>query len=49
VKLNVDASFVENEEAGAMGAVLRDNQGVFLAAGATFISHVPSERIVCRT
>jgi hypothetical protein len=42
VKINTDATFIEREEAGATGAVIRDNQGVFLAAGATLIPHVPS-------
>ncbi|KAM0907755.1 hypothetical protein ACQ4PT_015902 [Festuca glaucescens] len=35
-------NYSELGTAGATGAVIRDSQGVFLAAGATFIPHVPS-------
>jgi hypothetical protein len=42
VKVNTDAAFIESEESGATEAVIRDSQGVFLAAGASFIPHVPS-------
>jgi ribonuclease HI len=42
VKVNTDAAFIQSEEAGATGAVIRDNQGGFLAAGSTFIPHVSS-------
>jgi ribonuclease HI len=42
VKLNVDASFFENDRAGGVGAVLRDYQGNFLAASCKFLPHIPS-------
>jgi ribonuclease HI len=42
VKLNVDASFHENMAAGAMGAVIRDYQGQFVAASTKYIPHVSS-------
>jgi ribonuclease HI len=40
VKLNVDASFLEDRHAGAVGAVLRDFQGNFLAASCVLLPHV---------
>jgi hypothetical protein len=40
VKLNVDASFLEDRHAGAAGAVLRDFEGNFLAASCVFLPHV---------
>jgi ribonuclease HI len=40
VKLNVDASFLEDRHAGAVRAVLRDFQGNFLAASCVFLPHV---------
>jgi ribonuclease HI len=42
VKLNVDASFHENEAAGAVGAIIRDYQGQFVAASMKYIPHVSS-------
>jgi ribonuclease HI len=42
LKLNVDAAFVVEDQAGASGAVLRNNQGVFVAASSSFIPHVSS-------
>jgi ribonuclease HI len=42
VKLNVDASFHEDSGEGAIGAVLRDYQGKFLAAMMKYLSHVSS-------
>jgi ribonuclease HI len=40
VKLNVDASFLEDRHAGAVGAVIRDFQGNFIAASCVFLPHV---------
>ena len=40
VKINVDAAFRVEDHSGASGVVIRNNQGVFLAASSTFISHV---------
>jgi ribonuclease HI len=42
IKLNVDAAFSVENHSGATGAVLRNNQGVFLGASTTFIPHVLS-------
>jgi ribonuclease HI len=42
VKVNVDASFFEDSRSGAVGAVLRDYQGQFIAASCKFIPHVNS-------
>jgi len=41
-KVNVDAAFVLADRSGATGAILKDNQGVFVAASSSFIPHVPS-------
>jgi ribonuclease HI len=40
VKLNVDASFVQDLHAGAIGAVLRDYKGNFIAASSNYLPHV---------
>ena len=40
VKVNVDATFFENERSGATTVVIRDEKGKFLAAQCTFIPHV---------
>jgi ribonuclease HI len=42
IKVNVDAAFLAQEDIGASAAVLRNDQGLFIAAGATFIPHVGS-------
>jgi hypothetical protein len=42
VKLNVDATFRDDLEAGAIRAVLRNYTGEFIAASSTYIPHVPS-------
>ena len=42
VKLNVDASFVEDLHAEATGAVLHDYQGKFIVASSSFLPHVAS-------
>jgi ribonuclease HI len=42
VKLNVDASFHPDVAAGAVGAVLRDYKGTFIAASTKYIPHVSS-------
>ena len=42
VKLNVDASFHEDTKSGATGAIIRDYQGLFIAACGRFIPHVSS-------
>jgi hypothetical protein len=42
LKLNVDATFSEENKNGASGAVLRNSQGVFVAASNKFIPHVAS-------
>ena len=42
VKLNVDASFHVESGSGAVGAILRDYEGRFIAAESKFISHVGS-------
>jgi ribonuclease HI len=42
VKVNVDAAFNAEEGNGATGAIIRNSQGMFLAAGARFIPHVAS-------
>jgi ribonuclease HI len=39
VKLDVDASFHENEAAGAVGAIIQDYQGQFVAASMKYIPH----------
>jgi hypothetical protein len=38
----VDAAFLEQEDVGASVAVLRNDQGLFIAAAAAFIPHVGS-------
>jgi ribonuclease HI len=40
IKLNVDASYHDDQRAGATGAVLRDYEGRFVAASNTLIPHV---------
>ncbi|XP_073360719.1 uncharacterized protein [Aegilops tauschii subsp. strangulata] len=40
VKLNIDAAFNLETETGATGAVLRDNNGMFIAASSCGIAHV---------
>ena len=40
VKLNVDASFYVDSCAGAVGSVLRDYEGNFIAASTTYLSYV---------
>jgi hypothetical protein len=42
IKLNVDASFHNDSEMGAVGAVLRDFQGQFVAASAKVLTNVES-------
>jgi hypothetical protein len=42
LKLNVDAALSIEEHAGATGAMIRDNQGNFMAASSVFIPHVYS-------
>jgi hypothetical protein len=42
LKLNVDATFHADIQRGAIGAVLQDRHGVFLAAMSRFIPHVSS-------
>jgi ribonuclease HI len=42
MKLNVDASFHVEEGAGAIGAVIRDYEGRFVAAKTMLLSHVAS-------
>jgi ribonuclease HI len=42
VKVNVDAAFFEDSRSGAVGAVLRDYQGQFIAASCKFIPHLTS-------
>jgi hypothetical protein len=42
IKLNIDATFSVDNQLGATGAALQNNQGVFLGASTTFIPHVPS-------
>jgi ribonuclease HI len=45
VKLNVDASFFEDSQSGAVGAVLRDYQGQFIAASCKYLPHLSSVRM----
>jgi ribonuclease HI len=40
LKLNVDAAFNEDDQAGASGAIIRDSTGAFVAASSKFIPHV---------
>jgi ribonuclease HI len=42
VKVNVDAAYHEDEHAGAIGVVLRDYQGNFLAAKSSYFPYVYS-------
>jgi ribonuclease HI len=42
VKINVDASYHSDLHAGAVGVVIRDYQGQFIAARCCFLSHVAS-------
>jgi hypothetical protein len=42
LKLNADAAFVVEVQAGASGAIIRNNQGAFAATSSSFISHVSS-------
>jgi hypothetical protein len=42
VKVNVDGSFHQDEGAGAIGVVLRDQKGKFIAASMTFIPNLAS-------
>jgi hypothetical protein len=42
LKLNVDAAFSIDEQAGASGWVIRNCHGGFVAASSWFIPHVPS-------
>jgi ribonuclease HI len=45
VKLNVDALFFEDSHSGAVGAILRDYQGQFIAASCKFLPHLASARM----
>jgi hypothetical protein len=45
VKLNVDASFTHDLHAGALGAVLRDFKGNFLAGRMVYLPHVGSSQM----
>ena len=38
--VNVDASFVEEDNAGSRGTVIRDNNGMFVAAATAKLEHV---------
>jgi hypothetical protein len=42
VKVNVDGSFHENDGSGAVGAILRDYQGRFIAASSIFYPNLAS-------
>jgi hypothetical protein len=42
VKLNVDASYYADNQAGSVGAILRDYQGQFVAASCKVLTHVES-------
>jgi hypothetical protein len=42
VKVNVDASYCEDSRTGAVGVILRDYQGQFLAAAGKYIPHLAS-------
>jgi ribonuclease HI len=42
MKLNVDASFFADNHAGAVGALIRDYQGQFVAASCKVLPHVES-------
>jgi ribonuclease HI len=45
LKLNVDATFIVEEQAGASAAIIKNNQGAFVAASSLFIPHVSSPAI----
>jgi hypothetical protein len=45
VKVNVDATFFEDSRSSAVGAVLRDFQGQFIAASCKYIPSIPSVEI----
>jgi ribonuclease HI len=45
VKVNADGSFHQDECAGAIGAVLQDHKGKFIAASMTFIPNLASATI----
>jgi hypothetical protein len=45
VKLNVDASFFEDSQSGAVGAVLHDYQGQFIAASCKYLPHLSLARM----
>ena len=38
----MDAAFSAEEKTGVSGVIVRNNQGIFMAGGSTFIPHVPS-------
>ena len=42
MKLNVDASFHEENRSGATGAIIRDTKGEFVAASSSFLANVDS-------
>jgi ribonuclease HI len=42
VKVKVDAFFFKDSRSGAVGATLRDYQGLFIAASCKFIPHLTS-------
>jgi hypothetical protein len=42
VKLNIDAAFDVERKSGASGAIIRNNQGNFIAASSVFIPYVAS-------
>jgi hypothetical protein len=46
VKLNVDAYFYADQQAGSVGAILHDYQGHFIAASSKFLPHVASPTMV---
>ena len=45
VKLNVDASFFPDTCTGAVGTILRDFQGTFIAASCLFLQHISSANL----
>jgi ribonuclease HI len=42
VKVNVDAAFSIENQSGASGVIIRNNQGILLAASTTLLPHVSS-------
>jgi ribonuclease HI len=42
LKVNVDAAYLDADHTGAIGAIVRDNQGNCVAATSKFLSHVSS-------